>query len=164
MGGAEVTQMGRVAGIHLALTARAAMRAGFSTLLTRWRALARRLALRTAARGTTSQGRQEIRRTRKFQAVLTLLPSNDGADPAPLAWPAWRAVVRARDHATRAGQVLTALVSAEDGGPPPGQSNVVVTMVVVGASPDDCLDVGDPFTLWRGRDIARGVISRRLYV
>jgi hypothetical protein len=37
-------------------------------------------------------------------------------------------------------------------------------MVVVGARPDDCLDVGDAFTLWRGRDIARGVISRRLYL
>jgi hypothetical protein len=81
-----------------------------------------------------------------------------------VAWPAWRAVVRARDHASRAGHLLTALISADDGGPPPGRSDFIVTMVVVGTSPDSCLDVGDAFTLWRGRDIARGVISRRLYV
>jgi len=134
-----------------------------ATVRTCWRAGARRFAQRAPARGATSHTGHEVRTTRKFQAVLTLLPAADGAEPASLAWPAWRAVVRARDHATRAGQVLTALVSADDE-PPPGQSNVVVTIVVVGASPDNCLDVGDPFTLWRGRDIARGVISRRLYV
>jgi hypothetical protein len=156
--------MGRAAGIGLARVASAAVRDSFSTVMTCWRAVTRRVALRAPARGTTSRAKQAVRKTRKFQAVLTLLPPADGAEPTPLAWPAWRAVVRARDHATRAGQVLTALVSAEDGGPSPGQSNIVVTMVVVGASPDNCLDVGDPFTLWRGRDIARGVISRRLYV
>jgi hypothetical protein len=122
-----------------------------------WRALVR-FAVQPATPG------HEIRKTRKFQAVLTLLPAADGADPVRLTWPAWRAVVRARDHATRAGKLFTALVSADDGGPPPGKSGVVVTMVVVGTSPDDSLDVGDAFILWRGRDIARGVISRRLYV
>lgn len=156
--------MRRAAGIGLARAAGAVARGSVSTVLTCWRAVTRRAALGAPAGGTTNDARQDVRKTRKFQAVLTLLPAADGAEPAPLAWPAWRAVVRARDHATRAGQVLTALVSAEDGGPAGGQSNVVVTMVVVGPSPDNCLDVGDPFTLWRGRDIARGVISRRLYV
>jgi hypothetical protein len=163
LGSAEVTQVGRAAGTRLAHAASAAVRGSFSTIMTCWGAVARRLALRAHPRDTTGHAGQESRTTRKFQAVLTLLPAADGAEPASLAWPAWRAVVRARDHATRAGQVLTALVSADDE-PPPGQSNVVVTIVVVGASPDNCLDVGDPFTLWRGRDIARGVISRRLYV
>jgi hypothetical protein len=151
--------VGRAAGTGIAHAAGAAVRGSFSTMMTCWRAIA----LRTHARETTSHAGHEVRTTRKFQAVLTLLPAADGAEPASLAWPAWRGVVRARDHATRAGQLLTALVSADEG-PPPGQSNVVVTMVVVGASPDNCLDVGDPFTLWRGRDIARGVISQRLYV
>jgi hypothetical protein len=129
-----------------------------------WRAVAERVARLIAAGATMRRARPEIRKTRKFQAVLTLLPGADGTEPARLAWPAWRAVVRARDHATRAGQLFTALVSSEDGVPPPGQSNVTVTMVVVGASPDNSLDIGDAFTLWRGRDIARGVITRRLYV
>jgi hypothetical protein len=154
----------RAAGTSPARAASAAVRGSFSTVMTRLRAVARRVALRANARGTASRARQDARTTRKFQAVLTLLPAADGAEPAALAWPVWRAVVRARDHATRAGQVFTALVSADDGGPPPGQSSVVVTIVVVGASPDNCLDVGDPFTLWRGRDIARGVISGRLFV
>jgi hypothetical protein len=156
--------VGRPAGTGLARAASAAMRSSISAVTTCWAAVARRVALRAHTRGTTSHAGQEARTTRKFQAVLTMLPAADGAEPAALAWPAWRAVVRARDHATRAGQVFSALVSADDGGPPPGQSNVVVTIVVVGASPDNCLDVGDPFTLWRGRDLARGVISRRLYI
>jgi len=155
--------VGRAAGLGPARAASTAVRGSFSTVMTCWRAVARWVALRASADGTTSRVRQEVRTTRKFQAVLTLLPAADGAEPASLTWPAWRAVIRARDHTTRAGQVLTALVSTDDS-PPPGQSNVVVTIVVVGASPDDCLDVGDPFTVWRGRDIARGVISRRLYV
>jgi len=133
-------------------------------VVTCWRAVVERFAQRATTRGTTRRARPEIRKTRKFQAVLTLLPDADGAEPLRLTWPAWRAVVRAPNHATRAGQLCSALISADDGGPPPGQSNVVVTMVVVGASPDDCLDVGDAFTVWRGHDIARGVISRRLYV
>jgi hypothetical protein len=36
-------------------------------------------------------------------------------------------------------------------------------MVGFGPSPDDCLDVGDDFTLGRA-DVARGVITRRLLV
>jgi len=133
-------------------------------LATCWHALAKRFAHLAADKGATRPSRQEIRQTRKFQAVLTLLPVADGAEPPSLTWPAWRAVVRAPAHGTRAVKLSTALISADDGGPQPGPPNVVVTMVVVGPSPDDCLDIGDAFTLWRGRDIARGVISRRLYV
>jgi hypothetical protein len=35
---------------------------------------------------------------------------------------------------------------------------------VLGRSPADCLSVGDSFTLWRGYDVARGIITRRLFV
>jgi hypothetical protein len=137
--------------------------AGNDVAVAWWRAVAERFARFVAVGTVTRRTKPESRKTRKFQAVLTFLPATGGVDPARLAWP-WRAVVRARDHATRVGQLLTALVSSDDGGPPPGKANVIVTMVVVGASPDNCLDVGDAFTLWRGSDIARGVITRRLYV
>jgi hypothetical protein len=90
-------------------------------------------------------------------------PEGGGARPV-LSWPAVRAVVRARDHATGDGQLLSALVTTQDGAVPPGDSHLTVTLVVVGPHPDECLGVGDNFTLWRGTDIARGTITRRLFV
>jgi hypothetical protein len=37
-------------------------------------------------------------------------------------------------------------------------------MVVTGRDLGSCLSVGDRFTLWRGTDVARGVITQRLFV
>jgi hypothetical protein len=123
-------------------------------------AIAARLRLSRAGAG----GRvPECRTTRKYQALLTLPPAATREALAPLPWPAMRAVVRARDHRTRAGRLLTALVTTEDGPAQPGNSHVIATMVVVGPHPDDCLEIGDSFTLWRGIDLARGVITRRLF-
>jgi hypothetical protein len=100
----------------------------------------------------------------KYQALLTMLPP-DVDEPKPvLSWPAVRGVVGARDHSTGDGQLLSALVTTQDGGVPRGDSHLTVTLVVVGPHPDDCLGVGDSFMLWRGTDIARGTITRRLFV
>ena len=40
--------------------------------------------------------------------------------------------------------------------------SIPLTLTVVGNDVLDYLDAGNSFTLWRGRDIGRGVISRRL--
>jgi hypothetical protein len=99
---------------------------------------------------------------RKYQALVTLLPQapkfGTGTNPST-----WRAVVRARHHQTRASEFLTALVSSQGDAVQPGDKSIV-TLVVVDRNPGDCLDVGDQFTLWRGSDIGRGVITRRLFV
>jgi tellurite resistance protein TehA-like permease len=110
------------------------------------------------------QRRPERRETRKYQALLAPLPpaSHDGSWEA-LPWPAVRAVIRAGDHGTRDGQLYTALVTRHDDSAQPGNSHLVVTVVAVGPHPDDCLGIGDHFLLWRGTDIARGVITRRLF-
>ncbi len=109
-------------------------------------------------------GAAHERSLRKYQALLTLLLPADGSTPATLPWSAWRVVIRARDHQTRASHLLTALVSGPDDAVLSASASVVVTMVVFGPSPDDCLGVGDNFTLWRGGDVARGIITRRLFV
>jgi hypothetical protein len=72
-------------------------------------------------------------------------------------------VVRARDHRTRDGRLFPALVTTQDGAGQRENSNVIATIVVVGQQPDESLGVGDPFTLWRGGDVASGVITRRLF-
>jgi hypothetical protein len=117
----------------------------------------------TRASGRTGSGQLECRATRKYQALLTLPSAGGGDAQAPLPWPAMRAVVRARDHSTREGRLLSALVTTEDGPGQAGISHVIATMVVIGPHPDDCLGIGDSFTLWRGTDLARGVITRRLF-
>ena len=60
-------------------------------------------------------------------------------------------------------RLFTALVSTHDGTEQPGNQQVSATMVVVGRRHDDCLGAGDAFNVWRGADMARGVITRRLF-
>jgi hypothetical protein len=55
------------------------------------------------------------------------------------------------------------VVGHQDGAERPENSNVIATIVVIGWQPDASLGVGDPFTLWRGADVASGVITRRLF-
>lgn len=103
-----------------------------------------------------------LRKTFTYQALVTLLPPGEDSPPAEQPWQSWRAVVRASDHQTRAARILSAMVSAQDDAVP-GRSRVV-TMVVTGRDPASCLAIGDRFTLWRGTDVASGVITRRLFV
>jgi tellurite resistance protein TehA-like permease len=104
-------------------------------------------------------------RTRcKFQATLTFLPVPAQAQPAAVTWPTWRAVLSASHGGVHDGQLLTALVASPDGADASAKPHPIVTLVVVGPNPADCLSVGDAFTLWRGYDVASGVITRRLFV
>jgi hypothetical protein len=103
------------------------------------------------------------RATRRYQALLDLPAPADGRTPEGVPWPTWRAVVRARHHQTNGGGLFSALVSGPED-EAPADSRVVVTMVVVGDSPADYLGIGDEFDLWRGVDVAHGVITRRLFV
>lgn len=119
---------------------------------------------RQRRRGSIRPRRPQPWATRKYQALLTPLPCADGGGVrAAWPWSARRAVVRARDHRTRDGRLLTALVTTEDGTEQPLNSHVIATMVVVGSHPDDCLGIGDAFTLWRGADVVSGVITRQLF-
>jgi hypothetical protein len=119
---------------------------------------------RKSSQGGTRPRKPERRAARKYQALVTPLPpAGTGQVMAPLPWSAMRAVVRARDHRTSDGRLFTALITSQDEAEQAGTSQVIATMDVVGPHPDDCLGVGDSFTLWRGDDLARGVITRRLF-
>jgi hypothetical protein len=108
--------------------------------------------------------RSHSRSACKYRAQLTLLPAAcPGGSQAALRWPL-RGVVRAQNHRTGRVQLFTALVTAPDGQVPPGDSRFTVNMAVVGPHPDYCLEMGDGFMLWRGTDIARGVITWRWYI
>jgi hypothetical protein len=100
----------------------------------------------------------------KYQAMVTLLPEREQAAAVPLPGPACRMVVRARHHDTHAGKLFSALVTSGEETSPPGSSCVVVTMTVLGDDARDYLAPGDDFALWRGCDVGRGVVTRRVFV
>lgn len=99
----------------------------------------------------------------KYQALVTLLGRDANGHPAPLPSPSCRMVVRATDHETHATKLFSALVSAT-GEPVVGDSHVIVTVTLLSDGAGDCLTGGEEFTLWRGTDLGRGVITRRVFV
>jgi hypothetical protein len=121
-------------------------------------------ALRSAGHGTQRSpwsGRAATRRY-KYQALVRLLPGQAEDPEAAPPGPTYRAVVRARHHDSHRSKLFSALVTSEDG-PLPGQANVV-TVVVVGDDADDYLAPGEHFALLRGCDVARGTVTRRIFV
>ena len=100
----------------------------------------------------------------KFQAAVTLLPPPGTAASALLPEPACRLVVRAAQPGTDASRLFSALVSAGQDTVPGDERHVVLTVTVLGDGAAECLAAGSDFTLWRGSDIGRGVVTRRVFV
>lgn len=99
----------------------------------------------------------------KYQALVTLLPQPDSGPDAPLPGPACRMVVRACHHPTHLSKIFSALVTSDDS-TMPGDPHLIVTLVVLGDDACDYLSPGEHFALWRGRDVGRGVVTRRIFV
>jgi hypothetical protein len=94
--------------------------------------------------------------TRRYQARLDLSAEEAVAVP----WPTWRAALRVPRQRADSERLFSALVSGLQEGPPSPESAVTVTMVVAGPRPAGYPKIGDEFTLWRGADVAHGVITR----
>jgi tellurite resistance protein TehA-like permease len=101
-----------------------------------------------------------------FEALVTI-PSPDKAAVGVLPGPDWHGVIRA----TAAGpagspSLFSALVDNWDlhASGRPGDAEALARIVAFGPQPADCLPVGATFALWRGRDVARGVVTRRIFV
>jgi hypothetical protein len=100
----------------------------------------------------------------KFQALVSLYPPEEGGAARQLPAPSCRLVVRGRHHETRGSKVFSALV--QDSGEAefrPADPRRTVTMVLVGDDVLEYLGPGDQFSLWLGRDIGSGVVTRRLF-
>ena len=100
----------------------------------------------------------------KYEAMVKLLPQPAGGPDAALPSPVCHAVVRANHPGTHHSKLFSALVTTGDGGQPPGQAPIFVTMVVVGDDAGDYLTPGEHFSLLRGADVARGTVTRRVFV
>lgn len=99
----------------------------------------------------------------KYQALVKLLPQEDGGRAAILPGPTCRMVVRAQNHETHATRLFSALVSSSTD-QLQRDSHVIVTVTVLGDDAGDYLAAGEDFALWRGHDIGRGVVTRRVFI
>jgi hypothetical protein len=99
----------------------------------------------------------------KFQALVT--PHPDDADAlVKLGHGSHRMVLRARNSETHHTEVFSALVDNEDGQLLPDSPQIMVTLRVVGDNLDDYLNIGSHFSLWSGKDVGEGVVTRRLLI
>jgi hypothetical protein len=100
-----------------------------------------------------------------FEALVSIPPP--GANPAgPVPGPDWHGVIRARaDGDGGPPGLFSALVSGWDlhASRRGGDAQALATIVAFGSEPAVCLPVGGTFALWRGQDVARGVVTRRIF-
>jgi hypothetical protein len=122
----------------------------------------------------------------KFQAFVTLVPRQpdqagigdsssvpgespeSGGTSASSALPRGeiqRMTVRGENHNTHGTQFFNAIVSNYgECADWIGADHAVVTIRLQGDDPADYFSAGDHFSLWRGRDIADGIVTRRLII
>jgi len=97
----------------------------------------------------------------KYSALVKLTePVATGTDP-PVLQAGARVAVRARHHETGTSKLFNGLIVMVQGSAQADHS-IPLTLGVAGDDVPEYLDAGDSFALWRGHDIGRGVISRRL--
>ncbi|MBO0814129.1 MAG: hypothetical protein J2P30_03120 [Actinobacteria bacterium] len=97
----------------------------------------------------------------KYQALVTLLPDDDGAPPA-LPAATTRMVIKAEHRETHACKLFSSLITIDDA--VARRRRVTVTFVVLGDDAGDYLATGERFALWNGRELGLGVITRRIFV
>jgi hypothetical protein len=72
--------------------------------------------------------------------------------------------VRGEHHGTHSSHFFSALVANYgDSAEWIGENHAIVTVVLAGDDPAEYFSAGDHFALWRGEDIADGVVTRRLF-
>ncbi len=99
----------------------------------------------------------------KYQALVNLPPQEVAGLAALSPGSACRMVIRGRHHETGASRFFNALLTPR-ADTIPGDSHIVLAITVVGDDAGDYLGAGEDFALWRGHDIGRGVVTRRMFV
>lgn len=90
-----------------------------------------------------------------------------GNPAAPAPGPDWHGIIRARaDRDGSTPGLFGAHVAGWDlhASHRAGHAEALATIIAFGSRPADCLPVGGSFALWRGRDVAHGVVTRRIFV
>jgi tellurite resistance protein TehA-like permease len=138
---------------------------GVSVAVRAGRAVSARLRSRTRPHRTHADHPAGLRRY-TFEALVTI-PPPDGNPSGPVPGPDWHGVIRASaDCDGSPPGLFSAQVAGWDLHPSSraGNAEALATIVAFGSQPADCLPVGGAFALWRGRDVAHGVVTRRIFV
>ena len=97
----------------------------------------------------------------KFQAFVTLPSEGEAALPPGKIQ---RMTIRGERHGTHGSHFFSALVANQgDSAEWIGANHAIVTVTLAGDNPVEYFSAGDHFALWRGHDIADGVVTRRLF-
>jgi hypothetical protein len=100
----------------------------------------------------------------KFQALVTMDGRSEGGPDLPLNRAPRRMVLQGRNEETGHSRMFSALVSCEDEAPfRPHGRQLLVTLRLAGDEVADYLHSGGGFGLWLGREVGRGIITRRLF-
>jgi hypothetical protein len=101
----------------------------------------------------------------KFQALVIMGGDGDGGPRVTLGPAPRRMVLRGRNDETGHSQVFSALVSCEDEAPfRPHGHQMLVTLRLAGDDVAGYVHIGGHFDLWLGRDVGRGIVTRRVFV
>lgn len=137
---------------------------GASVVRRAWRAATTRLRSAPRERPPRSGHPAGMRRY-TFEALVSIpQPGENAAGSAP--GPDWHGVIRTRpDRNGGSPSLFSALVSGWDlhAAGRAGDAQALATIVAFGPQPADCLPVGGTFALWRGHDVAHGVVTRRIF-
>ena len=96
----------------------------------------------------------------KFRAMLSPASAGAGDEGGQM----HRMVLRARHHQSHGTKVFSALVTSDDHPGWLGSDHAIATISLYADDAGDYFDIGDHFSVWLGRDVADGVVTRRLYV
>ena len=109
----------------------------------------------------------------KFQALVRPSPAAAGDPAAESGLSAGslppgqmrRMVVKAEHHSTHGTSYFSALITNRgDGGEWLDDGHSIVTVKLAVDNPREYFNAGDHFAIWSGRDVAVGVVTRRLFV
>jgi hypothetical protein len=109
----------------------------------------------------------------KFQGLVTLSPPRDEGPAAIGSGQTRRLVVRGHHHdmvrgeryETGPSKFFSALATSNgEEARWSDDDHLIMTIVLVGDEPREYFDVGDSFTVWLGRDLGRGIVTRRLFI
>jgi hypothetical protein len=118
-------------------------------------------------RGASPSSHPAGMRRYKFQAFVAVVPAR-GQTAGALPGPDWHGVLRAGSTTGLSHGVFSALVTDWDqfgagsaGGA--GEPHAMATIVAFGPDPEEALPDGGIFSLWCGRDVGLGIVTRRAF-
>jgi hypothetical protein len=101
----------------------------------------------------------------KFQALVTLGTHGETSPAAMRSGLTQRLVVRGQRHETGTSKFFSALATRNgEDARWSDDDHLIMTIVLVGDELREYFEVGDSFTVWLGRDLGRGIVTRRLFI